>query len=101
VHVQIVGLNADTEKCRHGAEGGIFLLLSPSIGRFYDGQPEAEAQLNKEAPIERPDLLVRSYEGEKSKCLRVRRLGASSLYPTFLSCPCPRKVFPLRGGEWI
>ena len=52
VHVQIVGLNADREKCRHGGEGEIFLLISPSIGRFYDGQPEAEAQLKKEAPIE-------------------------------------------------
>ena len=32
VHVQTVGLNAETKKCRHRAEGEAFLLTFPLIG---------------------------------------------------------------------
>src|ERR1700738_774076 len=38
VHVQTVGLNAETKKCRHRADGGECLLTFPFIGhvRFRD-----------------------------------------------------------------
>jgi hypothetical protein len=32
VHVQTVGLNAETKKCRHRAEGELFVLTFPLIG---------------------------------------------------------------------
>src|SRR5438445_661737 len=34
-----IGLNAETTKCRHRADGEICLLTFPSIRRFYDGRP--------------------------------------------------------------
>jgi hypothetical protein len=34
VHVQTVGLNAETKTCRHRAEGEIFLLTFPFIGHL-------------------------------------------------------------------
>jgi hypothetical protein len=36
VHVQTVGLNAETKKCRHRADGEKCLLTFLFIGRFYD-----------------------------------------------------------------
>jgi hypothetical protein len=37
--------------------------------------------------FELPTLWFEAIGGWKSKCFRVRRLRASSLYPTFLNCP--------------
>jgi hypothetical protein len=37
MHVQRVGLNAETKNCRHRADGEECLLTFPFIGRFYDG----------------------------------------------------------------
>src|SRR5580704_1158156 len=50
VHVQTVGLNAETKKCRHRADGEKCLLTFPFIGLLRLGQPGA-THLSKTAMI--------------------------------------------------
>jgi len=49
VHVQMVGLNAETKKCRHRAGGEKCLLTFLFIGRFHDVPPAAE--ISQEAVV--------------------------------------------------
>ena len=47
VHVQTVGLNAETKKDRHRADGEKCLLTFLFIGRFYDVRPDVKKERAK------------------------------------------------------
>ena len=44
VHVQTVGLNAETKKCRHRADGEECLLTFPFVGLFRNDSPRSGAK---------------------------------------------------------
>src|SRR6202521_425377 len=64
VHVQTIGLNAETKKCRHRADGEICLLTFPFIGLLRLVRPSLTPRQKYYCRTLEVRVIVKGYEGE-------------------------------------
>src|ERR1700682_1746698 len=98
VHVQTIGLNAETKKCRHRANGEICLLTFPFIGhlRFPYTKITVPAALCHPFILGYPMYLACTSVGRFQCIWRFSRLGESTTYapstPLLVRSPPPLPI---------